>query len=327
MTRFDSILCVVEPDDGSAAAIRQAMRLADEHEAKLTVASVLKTSGAWPLDLGDRDATRRTLDESAANKRAAIDAWVKRHNPRRKYAVEIHAGIEFIEIIRGVIDRRHDLLVKCADDVDWLDRLFASDDMHLLRKCPCPVLMLKPGQSGEFTHILATVDVTADPGEPDRHRVQEPLNRKVLAYGAAFSTPGLSTLHVGSVWQAFAEEFLRYGTFAERSPGKTDRYTEQVRAQCAERLARLLDQWREQPGVDPRQRPKTRVHLVEGVPSQEIPRMARQYDANLVVMGTVARTGIPGFIIGNTAEAILEQVQCSVLAIKPDGFESPVLAR
>lgn len=42
-------------------------------------------------------------------------------------------------------------------------------------------------------------------------------------------------------------------------------------------------------------------------------------------MGSVARTGIPGFIIGNTAESILGQVQCSVLVIKPDGLISSVL--
>ena len=41
-------------------------------------------------------------------------------------------------------------------------------------------------------------------------------------------------------------------------------------------------------------------------------------------MGTVARTGIPGLLIGNTAETILQRVDCSVLAVKPDGFVSPV---
>jgi len=52
--------------------------------------------------------------------------------------------------------------------------------------------------------------------------------------------------------------------------------------------------------------------------------MARQLDADLVVMGTVGRSGIAGLFIGNTAEMVLEQVQCSVLAIKPPGFVSPV---
>ena len=51
-----------------------------------------------------------------------------------------------------------------------------------------------------------------------------------------------------------------------------------------------------------------------------------QLDADLVVMGTVGRTGIAGLFIGNTAEMVLEQVQCSVLAVKPAGFVSPVQA-
>lgn len=42
-------------------------------------------------------------------------------------------------------------------------------------------------------------------------------------------------------------------------------------------------------------------------------------------MGSVARTGIPGFIIGNAAESILGQVKCSVLVVKPDGLISPVI--
>jgi nucleotide-binding universal stress UspA family protein len=46
--------------------------------------------------------------------------------------------------------------------------------------------------------------------------------------------------------------------------------------------------------------------------------------ADIVVMGTVARTGISGLIIGNTAETILNQLTCSVLAVKPSGFKTPV---
>jgi len=46
--------------------------------------------------------------------------------------------------------------------------------------------------------------------------------------------------------------------------------------------------------------------------------------ADLVVMGTVSRTGIPGLLIGNTAEVILNNLECSVLAVKPADFATPV---
>ena len=41
-------------------------------------------------------------------------------------------------------------------------------------------------------------------------------------------------------------------------------------------------------------------------------------------MGTVSRTGVTGFLIGNTAEKVLRQVDCSVLVVKPDKFVTPV---
>jgi nucleotide-binding universal stress UspA family protein len=47
---------------------------------------------------------------------------------------------------------------------------------------------------------------------------------------------------------------------------------------------------------------------------------------NTLVMGTIARTGLSGMIIGNTAEQVLGLIQTSVIAVKPEGFESPVTA-
>lgn len=66
------------------------------------------------------------------------------------------------------------------------------------------------------------------------------------------------------------------------------------------------------------------MRLPRGDPRETIPALARELKADLVVMGTLARTGIAGFIIGNTAESILDHIGCSVLAVKPDGFVSPV---
>ena len=65
---------------------------------------------------------------------------------------------------------------------------------------------------------------------------------------------------------------------------------------------------------------------MKGHAREVVPECARALGTELVVMGTVGRTGIPGFVIGNTAEQILNQIDCSVLTIKPAGFISPVTA-
>ena len=66
------------------------------------------------------------------------------------------------------------------------------------------------------------------------------------------------------------------------------------------------------------------LHLLKGDASIVIPQLVTKLNVDVLVMGTVCRTGIPGFIIGNTAERVLDAVKCSMFAVKPEGFVSPV---
>ncbi|PSJ15709.1 universal stress protein, partial [Nitrosomonas supralitoralis] len=70
---------------------------------------------------------------------------------------------------------------------------------------------------------------------------------------------------------------------------------------------------------------KPQTHLLKGSPREVIPALSKEIKTDLVVMGTVARTGISGFFMGNTAETILNQLDCLVLAVKPIGFKTPVI--
>ena len=69
---------------------------------------------------------------------------------------------------------------------------------------------------------------------------------------------------------------------------------------------------------------RDRIHFIKGNPGGAIPRFAKRRRMDLVVMGTVARSGIDGFLIGNTAEKVVSKLGCSLLAVKPDDFVSPV---
>jgi nucleotide-binding universal stress UspA family protein len=65
-------------------------------------------------------------------------------------------------------------------------------------------------------------------------------------------------------------------------------------------------------------------HLLHGKPHKIIRKFVDDKSIDLLIMGTVARPGIPGFMVGNTAERILNHVNCSVLALKPSGWKSPI---
>jgi nucleotide-binding universal stress UspA family protein len=66
------------------------------------------------------------------------------------------------------------------------------------------------------------------------------------------------------------------------------------------------------------------IHSLKGDPGTVIPSFVKNHQVDVIVMGTLCRTGLSGLYIGNTAEKVLGNVRCSVLTVKPEGFVSPV---
>jgi universal stress protein E len=64
--------------------------------------------------------------------------------------------------------------------------------------------------------------------------------------------------------------------------------------------------------------------LRTGVPAEVIRAVAAELKPDLLVMGAVSRSGLSHFHIGNTAEAVIDDVPCDLLIVKPRGFKSAV---
>jgi len=88
--------------------------------------------------------------------------------------------------------------------------------------------------------------------------------------------------------------------------------------------AGFSNKWLNRHWLDVRSIPGRSGFHVKDWARKVILELAQQVGADLIVMGTIARTGIPGFFTGNTAESILNQIVCSVLAIKPAGLITPI---
>ena len=117
---------------------------------------------------------------------------------------------------------------------------------------------------------------------------------------------------------------MRRGAFKVMAESEIDAYVEKLRRHESANLDTLLQEVASSQGRASLDYLKPGIHLVKGWPREEIPALAKDVEADLVVMGTVARTGVPGLIMGNTAETILNHLDCSVLAIKPPDFVTPV---
>ncbi len=212
-------------------------------------------------------------------------------------------GKTFLEAIRAVLRNKYDLLIKPAENPNYIERLFGSDDMQLLRNCPCPVWLTRAEENSNYACIMAAVDL--NPYIPDA--VDQNINQHILDLSSSLALSDFASLHLVHIWDAPGEMIVSLWSDNPKEASMT--YDQQLRGHIgAEAYNHLSPQF----------------HLRQGTASRVIPEMVKELQADLVVMGTVARTGIAGLIIGNTAEAILEQIQCSVLAVKPLGFVSPV---
>ena len=327
MKRFKHILCVLEADASSELAWERAVALAESNQAALTVATVIPR---LPSITGLSHAGRDPVDLQSALRQqheARLASLTAHHQMGASIPHTVLTGISFLEIIREVLRGSHDLVIKCPESPDWLDRFFAGDDMQLLRQCPCPVWFVKPDVAGPYKRILAAVDVAQfhPPEDLARHRR---LNVQVLEMAASLALAESAELHVVHAWEAMTELASNLAVSASIPKDRLASGIEQERLQHRQQLDRLLhDIGALNPAAQEALRYLApRTHLVKGSPRQEVPLLARQLEVDCLVMGTVARTGIRGFFMGNTAETILEQIDCSVLAIKPEGFATPVTA-
>lgn len=323
MRKFKNILCVLEPGEASKPALDRAVTLAEENQAALTVVDILPRV---PSGFAMQDGGPIARDIQAAMERDHEEQVVKMLEPiRKKLNVkhELLTGTVFLEVIRAVLRKGYDLVIKSPESPVWVDRFFAGDDMKLLRKCPCPVWMVKPETGKHYQRILAAVDMDDD-YPPEELEIRQALNERVIEIAEALAVSEGAELHIVHAWEAFAESAMRHGFSTSVPAENVDTYVAQVREHRAQSLDELMHKLRTKLGSEAMGHLKPKLHLPKGSAREQIPVLAKRLHADCIVMGTVARTGIQGFIIGNTAEAILAQIDCSVLAIKPPGFQTPV---
>ncbi len=315
MQRFCNILFVTDFSAPYEAALAQAFELASNNQARLTVVGVIDVNehekfehlnGSSPLLRAMVNRRTEELKSMVAQKPSGIDS----------IHCEVLLGKPFIEIIREVLLSDRDLVIKAVEPLEGLARLFFGTDLKLLRKCPCPLWLIKSTQQTAFREVIAALDY--DPENPE----VDALNAQVLEIAASVALSEFSELHVVHTWMLRHESFMR-SPRSGMSKYDVDALLEDEQATRRDWIDRFVATHCANDG-NVGHYLKPTVHLLQGNPGQRVPELARGLGAELVVMGTVGRTGIPGIVIGNTAETILGQLSCSVLTVKPEGFVSPV---
>jgi nucleotide-binding universal stress UspA family protein len=310
MERFKKILLALNPESEELTALGRAVALARQNQAGLDVIVVPEHLPLDDLPWGTRTLIGR-LDGDELQDMITHRQWtLVQKGLTALSAGDLRVGISvewshtpFLTIIRKVLREGYDLLIKTAEHVfSPTAALFHPTDRHLIRKCPCPVWMIRPEKHAGYKRILAAVDSFR------RDEINADLNRHILDLACSQATRDSAEIHVVHAYHVRSQVLLPTGINVEE-------YRKTVARLHRERLEELLEGF---------SIPKQHVHLEEGWPGEVITAVARRERADMIVMGTLARVGIPGLFIGNTAERALDHVDCDILAIKPRGFVTPV---
>jgi universal stress protein E len=296
----------LQPSPVARAVVNQALWLASKTSARLTFFSALDLSLETLPQIEQADFHYLT---TAAEQTAVklLHGLVEQARAKGIECVEKMAlGSGWLELVRQAIRDRHDLLLIGTRDRKGLERmLFGSTAVKVVRRCPCPVWVVKPG--GEPSALKILVASALDPVAEDGLRLTTELAR---------STPAeIHLLHA-----------VDFPLDRHWSTGLPDAKEEEYRRRVREHALKELEGQIDRAGARALS-PPVRVHLLDELgilPDEAILKFIKENTIDLLVMGTIARGGIAGIMIGNTAERLLPELKCSLLAIKPKNFVSPV---
>lgn len=277
----------------SAEAVRRALWLARQNGAEVCFCYSLDPSAATERLIEEhRGFTPNIFDEAAE----ALGDLVERADAAGVEATsKVTMGPAWHQLIREAISSEQDLVIVGTRDTSNLQRvLIGSTAMKLLRKCPTPVWVTKP-QPNPSNAILVAHDLTD-------------VGRQALDLGASMAQLTDASLHIlHAVQLAEFDEKLPTGIEYDALQRKQEDARTELEAQAAQLGLSMPPQ----------------ISIAVGRASDAILRAIDRHHIELVVLGTVARTGIRGLVMGNTAERLLPLLPCSVVAVKPEGFECP----
>lgn len=295
MFEHKHIIVLLDSSEESAAAVDKASTLARISGSTLTLFSsgydgALNSIHPHSENARDSYLTRlldglETLAEIGRRKNVVVKTeavWDK------------HSGTALLNYLTG---NPADLVVKATHHQNVIQRTFFSQtDWELIRHCPVPLLLTKNTSWHDNVTLTAAVDPVRTNDKPDF------LDDHIIKCGLDFKQTLSAKLQLLHVYDP--TPLMIY--LDQPAINSTD-IGEEIRKQHLEALEQLA----ESKGID-----KTDAKLEMGSPVQVIPDYLYEYDIDIVIMGAVSRTGFERWLLGHTAEKVLDRITVDILIAK-----------
>lgn len=301
MIKYRNLLVIIDPDMEMQPALHRAVEIARlQDDAAITLFMPIYDFSyeiTSILSVAERD-------EMRAGVIAQRDAWLKGMIlPYQEEGLNLESKViwhsrPFDGILQEISSHQYDLLITSAHQHSLLETfIFTPTDWHLIRKSPIPLLLVKEHGWPENGAILLALNFS---GEPE----QEKLNAKLLREATQVAHLVKAKLHLVNTVPSPALNI------ALEVPGFTpELYSDALH----QHHITLMEEFAALHHI-----PSQQTHVLDGLPEDVLPELAHELDAELILLGCSGRTGWSAALIGNTAEQVVDSLQCDLLVVKPD---------
>ncbi len=309
MKRFKNILYIIESTAAVPKITEKVQTLARLNGAKVHIALLQESVPSHSLSSASFN---KRMDELRLHFKKENEEFLHRTiSDENWHDINLNGsivtGIGFVEIIKHALKDQHDLIII---EEPTLTRIKINQlAMKLVRKSPCPVWIIRSQPHIEIDNVLAAVDIQDDAGNA-------PLNTKILQIASSLAQREQGLCHFLHVYHLDFESELSNSRFNIPSDEIA-----QIKQELIANRKKLLKETLKKAGVHSEE---SKIIFREGDPTEVIKQTIDELSIDTLIMGSLSKSGIPGFLIGSRAESILSEIECSVLTVKPDDFKSPI---
>ena len=305
---FERILVATDFSPNADAALKQAVWLARQNKSRLVLAhtlpdlqrALLETSDDARRDFlygeGDRIQREMRQESDTRMRQMILDLNATDLNP----TAETLLGDPFVALTHAVQAERYDLVLAGTRGLAaWEQFLLGSTAKQLIRNCPADVWIARAEHAAPPKVVLAATDFSD-------------VSLKAATHGMFVARQANARFHLLHVIDS---KDVPDDVISRIPQGSS------LRNEINENARRRLELFIDTLNAD---RSRIQLHFSCGIPWKDIGTTARHVKAELIVMGTIGRSGIKGVLLGNTAEKVLDTCEASVFTVKPDDFVSPI---
>jgi universal stress protein E len=310
MNDISQILSVIDPTTGDQPAMHRAAWVATNTGAELELLICYYNEYLSGDRLFDSQSLQATRKEILDGHKKHLEALAQ---PLRESGLTVRTQTLWDHpLYEGIVKHaaaiNADLVFKDAHHHSAISRaLLTNTDWSLIRACASPLWLVKAGNRPAHPVIVAAIDPM------NQHDKPAALDDEILMLGKALANASNGEIHAFhsydprvAISTATANAYLPVSL-------PFDEIEKQMRQQHEKRFKEI---------VVYHEIESDHAHLVSGLVHEELPALAKDLDALVVVMGAVARNPLKRLFIGSTAERTLGQLPCDMLIVKPAWFHT-----